>query len=189
MRVQSTHNYDSRGLDPYFTPVEATMSLLHVERGKIPQHIWEPAAGEGNIASYLTSKGYDVIATDIKDYGYKDCKPNVDYLSAELPEGVEGIITNPPYKLAQEFLTKALSEVCYVAFLLRLNYLESVKRYSFFKKSPPTRVWVSSRRFPMMHRQGWEGNEANSNICFAWYVWDKKLNAKTTIDWFDWKNL
>ena len=40
--------------------------------------------------------------------------------------------------------------------MLRTNFVESVSRLPFFRCSPPTRMWVSSRRLPMMHRFGWE---------------------------------
>jgi len=49
------------------------------------------------------------------------------------------------------------------------------------------RVWISSRRLPMMHRHGWQGPRASSNTCFAWFVWDERSEQKRIIDWFDWK--
>lgn len=45
-------------------------------------------------------------------------------------------IGNPPYKHAQAFIEKALTLSHEVAFLLRLNFLESEERHDFFKKHP-----------------------------------------------------
>jgi hypothetical protein len=130
MRIQSSHCHAQRGLDPYFSPPEATAALLAIELGRLPQRLWEPAAGDGAIAQPLCAAGFDVVATDI-----------VDYLTAPLPHGVTGIITNPPYRRAVEFARKALGEVPYLALLLRTNFLESTSRLPFFRKHP-VRVWV-----------------------------------------------
>lgn len=117
--------------------------------------------------------------------------PGVDYLSAPPPPGTEGIVTNPPYRLAVEFAHKALGEVGYLALLLRTNFLESTTRLPFFQVHPPARVWISSRRLPMMHRHGWTGPRAPSNTCFAWFVWDASASAhrEPRLGWFDWQDL
>ena len=58
-----------------------------------------------------------------------------DYLTAPVPVGVTGIVTNPPFKLAIEFARKALDEVPYLALLLRTNFLESTRRLPFFART------------------------------------------------------
>ena len=107
MRVQSSHAHDDRGLDPYFTPPEATQSLLEIEKDQIPRTgvIWEPAAGNGAISSVLSHAGYTVFASDIADYGAGfELR---DYLAAAPPLVARAIITNPPFKLAEAFVHKA----------------------------------------------------------------------------------
>ena len=132
--------------------------------------------------------GYRVVASDIADYGLENCRTGIDYLKAKTPAGVEAVVTNPPYKLAVQFAEKALREVPYLALLLRTNFLESTARLPFFRKHQPARIWISSRRLPMMHRHGWQGPRAPSNTCFAWFVWDRNAEQKRVIDWFDWKH-
>ena len=187
MRIQSSHHHADRGLDAYFSPPEAVASLLYIEAQYLPKYIWEPAAGDGAIVRPLQDAGFTVIASDIVDYGLDGCKVGVDYLTAKPFCEVEGIITNPPYKLAVQFAEKALKETSYLALLLRTNFLESTARLTFFRKHQPARIWISSRRLPMMHRYGWKGPRAPSNTCFAWFVWDERSEQKRTIDWFDWK--
>ena len=188
MRLQSSHSHADRGLDAYFSPPEAVTSLLHIEADGLPRRIWEPAAGDGAIVKPMREAGYEVAASDIADYGLEDCEAGIDYLSAALPDGVEGIVTNPPFKLAVKFAEKALNEVPYLALLLRTNFLESTSRLQFFRNHPPSRIWITSRRLPMMHRHGWEGPRAPSNTCFAWFIWDERPQ-KRVVDWFDWKRL
>jgi hypothetical protein len=189
VRIQSSHHHVDRGLDVYFSPPEAVTSLIHIESGYLPTCIWEPAAGDGAIVRPLEEAGFKVIASDIADYGLAGCKVGMDYLSSSPIPGVQGIVTNPPYKLAIRFAEKALGETNYVALLLRTNFLESTSRLRFFRDNPPSRIWISSRRLPMMHRYGWEGPRAPSNTCFAWFIWDSRSAQERVIDWFDWKEL
>jgi hypothetical protein len=189
MRIQSSHDHSSRGLDAYFTPPEAVASLLHIERGHLPRFLWEPAAGDGAIVRPLREAGYQVTASDIADYGLDDCRTGVNYLTAKALPDVGGIVTNPPYKLAVRFAQKAMREVPYLALLLRTNFLESTNRLPFFREHEPARIWIASRRLPMMHRHGWTGPRAPSNTCFAWFIWDKAAAHKRIVDWFDWKEL
>lgn len=188
MRIQSSHHHEARGLDAYFSPPEAVASLLHIEATHLPAIIWEPAAGDGAIVRPLQAAGYKVFASDIADYGLEGCATGVNYLKAAPPPGVQGIVTNPPYRLASAFAEKASGEVPYLALLLRTNFLESTSRLPFFRKHEPARIWISSRRLPMMHRHGWAGPRAPSNTCFAWFVWDSRARQKRVLDWFDWKD-
>jgi len=189
MRIQSSHAVSDRGLDAYFSPPEATAALLAIEGDRLPLHLWEPAAGNGAIVRPLQAAGFQVVATDLADYGNAAVTPGINYLAAPSPAGVGGVVTNPPYRLAVDFARKALSETPYLALLLRTNFLESVGRLSFWKAHPPSRIWISSRRLPMMHRQGWSGPTAPSNTCFAWFVWDASAKQRREINWFDWQNL
>jgi len=186
MRIQSSHSDSDRGLDAYFTPPEATWALLGIEP-TIPTRIWEPACGDGAISKILEADGKIVFSSDIGNYGFGTT--GWDYLHSHLildPDSA--IVTNPPFKLAIEFAIKALSEVSYVALLLRTNFLESTSRLAFFRAHPPARVWISSRRLPMMHRHGWTGPEAPSNTCHAWFIWDFHSERKRELNWFDWQD-
>lgn len=189
MRIQSSHPHADRALDAYFSPPEAAISLLYIEAGYLPKCIWEPAAGDGALVRPFEKAGLTVIASDIADYGLVGCMTGVDYLKARPKPEVEGIVTNPPYKLAVRFAEKAIKETPYLALLLRTNFLESTARLTFFRRNPPARIWISSRRLPMMHRHGWQGPRAPSNTCFAWFVWDAHSEKKRVVDWFDWKQI
>jgi hypothetical protein len=188
MRIQSSHNHADRGLDAYFSPPEATAALLAIEYGKIPHRLWEPAAGDGAIARPLRAAGFHVVATDLVDYGAAGIKTGIDYLTAPLPRGVQGEITNPPFRKAVKFAKKAIAEVPSLALLLRTDFLESQGRLPFFRMHPPTRIWISSRRLSMMHRHGWNGKKSSSNMCYAWFIWQAGAEREQ-VNWFDWQDL
>lgn len=184
-----THSHADRGDDFYATPPEAVASLLAVESKWMPRgDIWEPACGDGAIVLPLRKAGFTVSATDLVDRG---C-PNsfvLDFLGDyPLRSGFGSVITNPPFKLAREFVEVGLQHADYVAMLLRLAFLEGGARKPWFQSSPLARVHVSSRRLPMMHRDGWTGPKAGSAVCHAWFVWDKRHEGRPNIQWFDWKD-
>jgi hypothetical protein len=190
MRVQSRHRYNDGldTLDPYFTCPEAIESLIALEGDHLPHNLWEPAAGDGAIVHPLRATGRSVRASDIHDYGLAGCAVR-DYLTADLPPGIEGIVTNPPYKRALQFAEKALGEVPYVAFLVRSNFdIEGVKRMSWRADHPPTRTWRSARRLPMMHRHGWTWPRAPSNTPYCWLIWERGTPRQFPED-FDWREL
>jgi hypothetical protein len=92
--------------------------------------------------------GYVVTASDIKDYGLPGCLI-ADYFTLPPIPGIEGIVTNPPYLVAQRLAEKALAEARYVALLLRSNFLiEGSGRDTFLEAHPPTRVRHASLRLP-----------------------------------------
>jgi hypothetical protein len=187
MLIQSSHCHADRGLDPYFACPEAVHSLLRLEERHLLFRVWEPAAGDGAISKILMTAGCDVLSTDIADYGWDGCRSGVDYLRTACVDGIGTIITNPPFRLAVQFAEKALREVGYVALLLRTNFLESTSRLPFFRRHPPTRIWLSSRRLPMMHRHGWTGPQAPSNTWHAWFFWQRGAEREA-LQWFDWED-
>ncbi len=107
----------------------------------------------------------------------------IDFLlERRAPDGIEAIVTNPPYKLADQFVAHALSLVPRVIMLLRLAFLESERRSPILDSGNLARVHVFKHRLPRMHRHGWTGPRATSSIPFAWFCWDRNHVGPTTID-------
>lgn len=174
------HRYADRGNDLYETPAVAIEALLRIE--DLPGTVWEPCTGRGSIARVLQAAGYSVITSDIIAYDFA-LDFTADFLATtQAPPGVEAIITNPPYRIADQFVRHALSLCPTVIMLLRLAFLESVKRAPILDTGQLARVHVFARRLPMMHRDGWSGPRAASAIPFAWLIWDRNHNGPTTID-------
>jgi hypothetical protein len=178
------HTYDERGFDLYETPAVAVEALLRVEQ--IPHRIWEPAAGRGAIVRVLRDHGHAVIASDIHNYG--NLLFVSDFLAQErLPAGCEAIVTNPPFRLAEEFVAHALELAPLVIMLLRLAFLESERRCRILEGRGLARVHVFRKRLPMMHRDQWVGRKANSGMAFAFFVCDRNHKGPTTIDRISWE--
>ncbi len=190
-RINLVRPKKERGDEAYFTPIEAITPLLSLEN--LPCSLYEPACGDGAIVKPLREQGHVILASDINDYGLEGSFI-ADYLTNFQNHGMAGVVTNPPFTLALDFAKKALTEVTYVALLLRLNWLETPNRAKFFESSQLSRVWISSRRLPMMHRYGYEGPKSGSNCAFAWYIWDHRCIDNwnqyegAVIKFFDWRD-
>ena len=173
-----------RGDDFYATPPVAVEALLRVEQ--LPHSIWEPACGDGAIVNVLRAHGHDVYATDLVERGCPDSYPEIDFLmESKCP--CEAIVTNPPFKLAEEFLERSLELCPRVVFLLRLAFLESERRSYLLDQGWLARVWVFRKRLPMMNRAGWEGRKANSGMCFAWFVFDRSKKQDAIVRRLSWE--
>lgn len=168
------HAILSRGDDLYETPREAIRALLRVER--LPHFIWEPCAGRGAIARELTAAGHTVIAHDLVAYEGADdtIETPIDFLMEyRAPEMCSAIVTNPPFKLADQFIRHGLTLVPKVIVLLRLMAIEGNGRSDLIDKHL-RRIWAGKERLPMMHRDGWERvKNESSGMPFAWFVFDK----------------
>lgn len=168
--------------DYYATEPLATEWLCSLET--FSHNILEPSCGEGHISEVLKSKGYNVISRDLIDRGYGDV---ADFLSDDNTYFDGYIITNPPYKYAQEFVEKALSIIPdghKVAMFLKLTFLEGKSRRDLFKNTPPIRVWVSSSRLKCA-LNGRFDDMKGSATAYAWYVWEKGYKGDPIIKWFN----
>lgn len=165
--------------DFYPTPPRGTQALLAVE--KFYGNIWEPACGDGAISRELESAGYDVVSTDLIDRGYGI--PRRDFL-LDYEMTADNIVTNPPFKLANEFVAHALTRSRRkVAMLCRLAWLEGKERGKMFQRTPIARVWVFSSRIPMLRGGDKMLAGGGGMIAFAWFVWDHEHKGPPTLGW------
>lgn len=177
----SNHSaYERADRDFYATHPDTTRKLLEVE--KFSNNVWECACGRLDMSKVLEEYGYNVRSSDIEDRADNEV---LDFLSCStLWNG--SIITNPPYKYAQEFVEKALSlihegEKC--AFLLRIQFLEGIKRRKLFDVTRPKTVYVFSKRANCARNGDFEKFGHSSAILFSWFVWQKGYKGDTIIKW------
>ena len=134
----SNHAEHNREEDDYYATDPATIKPLFVSE-EFDNKIWEPACGEGHLSKEMLRLGKEVRATDLINRGEGE---QVDFLIFEGYWNGD-IITNPPYKFAQEFIEKSLEITengAKVAMFLKLQFLEGQKRKELFKKYPPKTV-------------------------------------------------
>lgn len=169
-------------LDNFPTPPWATRALLEhvIERGGYANYLTclEPACGAGHMAKVLKEYFKDVHSADAFDYGYGQVE---DFLSAKHSKGAwDWVITNPPFRLAEDFILEALPIARRgVAMLVRTVFIESVGRYErIFSEIPPTSVAQFVERVPMV--KGRLDRKASTATGYAWIVWDKNYGSSFT---------
>jgi hypothetical protein len=176
-----------RGNDLYETPPEAVRALLAVE--SVPSVVWEPACGPGAIVRELRQLGRLVHASDLVDYQCPGAASRRDFLM-ERHAPCSCIVTNPPFKLAEEFAQHALDLCDDVYLLLRLAFLEGLRWQERGLARHLAAVHVFAPRLPFMHRSGWDGPvNSNSGMPFAWFVWRKSHVGRPTVGWLNWREM
>src|SRR6185437_5645717 len=162
----------SDSLDFFSTPPWATRALCEHMIGLRGHIAWDPACGRGDMLRPLGEYALAVAGSDVFDYGRGYTVH--DFLMPYTPEGIGGsdwIITNPPFRLAEQFIRRGL-ELCEtgVAVLVRSVFTESVGRYeSLFRPRPPALIAQFTERVPML--KGRLDREASSATAYCWIVW------------------
>ena len=125
---------------------------------------------------------YNVVSQDTRTDNWVYWKKWQDFLWMEKLMTCD-IITNPPFKYAQEFIEKALKISNWkVIMFLKLQFLESTWRYEFFKNTPLKKVLVHSKR-PTLFPSDWPPPKNKWTIAYAWYLWEKWYKWEPIIDW------
>jgi hypothetical protein len=172
-------------LDDFPTPPWGTRAFLsHYFEGRDVSDlsVWEPACGRGHMAQVLTEYFGAVRASDVFDYGYGEVQDFLTGLSGV--ESVDWVITNPPFRLAEDFFERARQVARRgVALLARTVFIESVGRYErVFRVTPPTTVLQYTERVAMV--KGRVDRKASTATGYAWLVWDfDEKRAGTSLDW------
>lgn len=179
----SNHSKGKRQVNDYYaTEPKAVKLLLELEQFK--GTIWECACGEGHLSKEMLDLGYKVYSSDLIDRNYGEVK---DFLSAKNQRANYHIITNPPYKDANEFIVKALSIIPKgkkVALLLPTRYLEGKARKELFAQYPPKVVYVSSARIKCAKNGNFD-KMVGSAMSYAWFIWEKGYTGETILKWFN----
>lgn len=174
--------------DFYATPLETVYTILDsIPDLDTAEFILEPSAGNGNIIKALRERnitGIAIEAMELREEERKNLealadvvtigdflKDDTEYIEYDL------IIGNPPYSLAQEFIDKALTLLApggRLIFLLRTNFLESKKRFTWWQDKIPSGLYVLSKRPSFTGK----GTDATS---YSWFVWEKSETDRQTI--------
>lgn len=178
-------------LDYFPTPPWATRALCEWLRGIWTQPfmtVWEPACGEGHMARPLGEYFSDVFASDVHDYRatYPEQDDVSDFLiswdGADKPV-CDWVITNPPFRLAKEFIETALeTSRIGVAVLVRTSFVEGKERFQhLFSVHRPAYVLQFVERVAMF--RGRLDKDGASATSYCWIVWTKLPITSTQFDW------
>lgn len=176
---QRSEPHDS--LDDFPTPPWATRALCEHLSTRQPirgMMVREPAANRGHMVKPLAEYFRTVEAADIHDYGAGF--PQADYLFGPDPDPVHWTITNPPFRLAEQFIARALATSSLgVAVIVRSAFLEGGGRHtSLFSTTPPSLILQFAERV-VMHK-GKLSAKGSTATAYCWLVWEKTAQPHRT---------
>ena len=151
-----------RQLDLYPTPPEVTVALMRFLNFPSGVSVWEPAAGDGDMADVIAQYAFPVYVTDIRD--------GTDFLKSCIDDA-DWIITNPPFSLAEEFIRHAAELNKPFAMLLKAQYWHAARRAKLFEELPPSYILPLTWRpdFFFKERDGKKGGSPLMDV--MWCVW------------------
>ena len=183
--------YDRVENDYYATPPYAVRNFLDKMRDdgvELNGNFLEPACGGGHISDVLVDYfGLEnVYSYDLVDRGYGRFNGTKDFLVDDF-KSFNNVITNPPFKYAEEFARKALSVATNKVILLcKIQFLEGKKRVPLFKETPLKYIYVYSSRVAT-YRNGEEsdgnGKKWSTTMCLAWFVWEHGYDGEPIVRW------
>lgn len=149
-------NYKPGPQDRCQTPAYALEPILKFF--PLHWHIWEPAAGEGNIVGALQSYGYTVTGTDILTAQ--------DFFKYQRSIG-DALITNPPFSLKYRFLHHCYELGQPFALLLPVETLGAKAAQVLFKEFGIEVVLLNKRVDFKMPNKGFGGS---AQFPTAWFT-------------------
>jgi len=182
--IGGNHNSKREKDDYYATPPRAINDLI--SKVDLNANVWEVACGGGHLSERLKSFGHIVKSTDLVDRGYNDFDGQLDFINSPTEKFDGDIVTNPPYKLATEFVEKSLDSVNMggkVCMFLKIQFLEGQKRYEqLYSKGGLKYVLVYSKRISTAKNADFDKYKTTA-MCHAWFVWEKGYKGLPNIDW------
>lgn len=202
--MSSTNRGSIREVSDYYaTPlpvVEAAMKKLgELEGLRRFTHVLDPCAGGNpeNDTHYATGNPYACMAEEIfrAKVDSIDIREDSsamyhgDFLKINAEEWARKYdlaATNPPFAIAEEVIRHSFDFVergGFVMMLLRLNFLEGLKRKALFDEYMPKYIFVHRKRIDFTQNLK-NGKHGTDSIAYAHYVWQKgyeKDNSKLFI--------
>jgi hypothetical protein len=154
--------------DYYKTPDWCLPALLDVWNIDAPHTILEPAAGDGALLPALRQTWPDatIDAWDIEPR-HEGVKRRDFFWFEDTPQRYDLVITNPPYKHAEQFVRYGLTRLApggHLALFLRLGFLGSHERIALWKEHP---LW---EQYTLSERPSFKNGTTDFSE-YAWFVW------------------
>lgn len=176
-------NYERTEGDRYWTEPWVTRALMETYLDdRIGSGVWEPAVGRGDIQRELEKHYYRVFGSDIDISESPEGSVEIDFFTGPIPELYPltgGIVSNPPYNLAQEFIEKALEyseklDLPVVAMLLRSEFKHAKSRAHLFGPGSGYACEVVLTTRPRWDWWFRDTPKASPRHNFSWFIWDSQ---------------
>ena len=178
---KNVHLWERIAEDFYVEPEWCSRRLF--EHVGFSGSVYDPACGLGRIVRAAREEGYESFGTDITKRS-PDCGSEVDFLSCQrgqLPVNansrffsIPSVVCNPPFKLAEAFVKRALQIAEYeVAMLLPTTWRSGDSRSRWLEATPLAAVLDLTPRPSMPPGSMIEAgiDPGGGTVDYAWYIW------------------
>ncbi|MER9176249.1 hypothetical protein NKH72_21975 [Mesorhizobium sp. M0955] len=162
-----------RKKDDFYATKDTDVTEALLQRFRFgPRKVHECACGTGEMAEVIKAYSYDVVATDLVDRGYG--AGNIDFLSLAQQAGPV-VITNPPFKLAQQFVEHGMLDLKLdaMALFLKSTWYHAAARTGFFYRLPPF------LKLDLTWRVDFSGQGRPTMEC-SWFIWKRGHTGPST---------
>lgn len=179
LRKIDAHQFEREEHEHYVEPRWVSERLFQEE--EFNGAVWDPCCGFGHIVQSALNAKKTVTYSDIVDRGFLNTL--VEDFFATDNRKVENIVCNPPFNIAPEFTTRAVSlafgKVAIVFPTARLNAAHWVRHL------PLLRVWLLTPRpsMPPGHTLLAGQKPGGGKMDFCWLVFERGFSGKPTIEW------
>lgn len=170
--------------------VELFLASLKRDGVQLNSDLWECACGQGHISKVLINAGYSVFSSDLINRGYSE--QTIDFLKDEISLDLlkTDIITNPPYKMAKEFVLRGLDllqEGNRLILFLKIRFLEGERRFNqIFRNTPPEFVYVHvTRQSCAMDGDFEQYCKSSGSECYCWFIFKKGYKGEPVLRWIE----
>jgi hypothetical protein len=180
-KILQAHVWQREADEHYVEPFWCSERLFEEEKFDGP--IWDPCCGFGRIPESAARAGHLVVATDIKNRGYRALTCTRDFLTMTESEA-PNVICNPPFNITAAFARHALSlpgvdKVAMIFPTARLNAAH------WLRETPLLRVWLMTPRpsMPPGHTIAAGEKPGGGKMDFCWLVWAKGHQGLPELRW------
>lgn len=157
--------------DFYPTPPDITTAMLRKLKQWRPNAlIVDPACGDGAICEVANAEGFNSWGSDLHDYGWKPMGAQESFLTIEMEWPKHTVlVTNPPFKLAEEFIFRAAELDRPFFFMLKAQYFHGGRRTARIDKAG----LLPNLKFPCTWRASFDMSGRGGPMDVTWFGWDK----------------
>lgn len=167
--AQKTHK--RKAADFYPSPPDVTQALMSHLQLPPGTKVWEPACGDGAMSKVMLENGLDVESTDLRHSGYG--RGGINFLQTDpLDYDPQWIITNPPFNVADRFISHAMKFTPNLALLLKSQFWHAARRESLFRQHPPSEILALTWRPAFLEAE--RGSSPLMDV--IWCIWRRGAN-------------
>lgn len=182
LRKRDSHLWARDPQDWYVEPEWCSERLFDVEPFEGP--VLDPACGMGRIVQAARRAGHSALGTDL--IARTDGAAVVNFLTAYPFGNWDNIVCNPPFRIAEKFVRRALELTPRkVAMLLPAAWVQGDKRSRWLETTPLARVLFIAPRPSMPPGAVIAAGEkpGNGTTDFAWFIWLRGYRGAPALGW------